>query len=259
MVLVFKQIIQKERERQKEKRKKNLSLAEVSNSCCFTIATVLKSNETLFELFQHSIFLFFPLLLVFFVGAIVVFVAVAMYAVWLLLTDADFTFSLKRRAKRAHAQSCSNIVQPHHTAQTSLPSFPIDPPASELSISYHSAHTHTPIKCHKREQRNDRGHYHTVMVLTHLNSLAKVEKDGFTADTMGQRNLYSTFPHKHSRCVILPDLCCRLYYNAWRVCVRRIKHSLTLTLTSSVKRKTVSRGDQCGSKRLQSDEDTGCQ
>lgn len=57
------------------------------------------------------------------------------------------------------------------------------------------------------EQRNDRGHYHTVMVLTHLNSLAKDEKDGFTADAMGLRNLYSTFLHKRSRCVILPDPC----------------------------------------------------
>lgn len=102
--------------------------------------------------------------------------------------------------------------------------------------------THTSIRGHKREQRNDRGHYHTVMVLTHLNSLAKDKKDGFTADAMGLRNLYSTFLHKRSRCVIFPDLCCRLYYNAWRVCERRIKHSLTLTPTSSVKRKTVSRG-----------------
>jgi len=112
---------------------------------------------------------------------------VAVYAACLLLTDADFTFSLKRRAKRAHAHV---LISSSHTTRQKLLN-----QASPLILLHQSSPfpilllTHTSIKGHKREQ----GHYHTVMVLTHLNSLAKDGKDGVTADTMGLRNLYSTF------------------------------------------------------------------
>lgn len=76
------------------------------------------------------------------------------------------------------------------------------------------------------------------MLPTHLNSLAKVEKNSFTVETRARGNNTA----QHSRSVVLSDPCCRLYYNAQIVFARRIKHSLTSTLTSSVRRKTVSRG-----------------
>ncbi len=102
------------------------------------------------------------------------------------------------------------------------------------------SHTHTPIKGRKKGTAQGQG------TLSHSNGSNTPELSGKGWKRWFHSRRYALWKSiQHVSSQILKGVlyfltsAAWLYYNAWRVCVRRIKHSLTSTPTSSLRKKTV--------------------